>query len=159
MLCRVVVSAVLFAAPDAMADPAPTQLRQAVAATSRRAAPLDLQLGDIRRFIPAEELDVPLDQAVDEVVVRSRRVREALPEQMPIPRGVDGFGWLLRNPTQIWRLFVPDPNMPGVPSRSPDDPIESPGAYRTRIGQPGRLIPDTYDPNRDPNRDPDRADR
>ena len=99
-------------------------------------APLDLRLGDIRKFIPTEELDAPLDAAIDEVVVRSPRVRSRLPERMPIPRGVGGFGWLLDHPTQFWRLFVPDPNR-AVPNRSIDDPQETPGAHRMRIGEPG----------------------
>lgn len=101
--------------------------------------PLDLRLGDIRKFVPTEELDTPLDAAIDEVVVRSSRVRSRLPERMPIPRGVGGLGWLLDHPTQFWRLFVPDPNR-AVPNRSIDDPQETPGAYRMRIGEPGRAL-------------------
>jgi hypothetical protein len=96
-------------------------------------------LGDIRKFIPTEELDTPLDAAIDEVVVRSPRVRSRLPERMPIPRGLGGLGWLLDHPTQFWRLFVPDPNR-SVPNRSVDDPQETPGAHRMRIGEPGRAL-------------------
>lgn len=102
-------------------------------------APLDLRLGDIRKLVPTEELDTPLDAALDEVVVRSSRVRSRLPERMPIPRGVSGLGWLLDHPTQFWRLFVPDPNR-AVPNRSIDDPQETPGAHRMRIGEPGRAL-------------------
>ena len=102
-------------------------------------APLDLRLGNIRKFVPTEELDTPLDAAVDEVVVRSTRARSRLPERMPIPRGVGGLGWLLDHPTQFWRLFVPDPNR-AVPNRSIDDPQETPGADRMRISEPGRAL-------------------
>jgi len=102
-------------------------------------APLDLRLGDIRKLVPTEELDTPLDAAIDEVVVRSPRARSRLPERMPIPRGVGGLGWLLDHPTQFWRLFVPDPNR-AVPNRSIDDPQETPGADRMRIGEPGRAL-------------------
>ncbi len=46
-----------------------------------------------------------------------------------------------QRPTQAWRLFVPDPNaLNTVPPRSPDDPQPPPGAYRTRIGEPGRIF-------------------
>jgi hypothetical protein len=114
MLVSVVVSAVSLGAPLAVAEPA---------ATRRIAPPLDLRLGDIRKFIPTEELDTPLDAAIDEVVVRSPRVRSRLPERMPIPRG----------------LGVPDPNR-SVPNRSVDDPQETPGAHRMRIGEPGRAL-------------------
>lgn len=120
MLVSVVVSAVSLGAPLAVAEPA---------ATRRIAPPLDLRLGDIRKFVPTEELDTPLDAAIDEVVVRSPRVRSRLPERMPIPRGVGGLGW----------LFVPDPNRV-VPNRSVDDPQETPGAHRMRIGEPGRTL-------------------
>ena len=130
MLVSVVVSAVSLGAPLAVAEPATTR---------RIAPPLDLRLGDIRKFVPAEELEAPLDEAVDEVVVRSPRVRSRLPERMPIPRGVGGLGWLLDHPTQFWRLFVPDPNR-AVPNRSVDDPQETPGADRMRIGAPGRAL-------------------
>ena len=130
MLVSVVMFAVSLGAPLAVAEPA---------ATRRIAPPLDLRLGDIRKFVPTEELDTPLDAAIDEVVVRSPRVRSRLPERMPIPRGVGGLGWLLDHPTQFWRLFVPDPNRV-VPNRSVDDPQETPGAHRMRIGEPGRTF-------------------
>jgi hypothetical protein len=126
-------------APLAVAEPAAAQQPLSAAATTRADPPLDLRLGDIRKFIPAEELDTPLDAAIDEVVVRSSRVRSRLPERMPIPRGVGGLGWLLDHPTQFWRLFVPDPNR-SVPNRSVDDPQETPGAHRIRIGEPGRAL-------------------
>ena len=130
MLVSVVVSAVSLGAPLGVAEPAETR---------RVTPPLDLRLGDIRKFIPTEELDAPLDAAIDEVVVRSPRVRSRLPERMPIPRGVGGLGWLLDHPTQFWRLFVPDPNR-SVPNRSVDDPQETPGAHRMRIGERGRTL-------------------
>lgn len=130
MLVSVVMSAVSLSAPLAVAEPATTR---------RIAPPLDLRLGDIRKFVPAEELEAPLDEAVDEVVVRSPRVRSRLPERMPIPRGVGGLGWLLDHPTQFWRLFVPDPNAPPIPTRVFDDPLlgVSP-SHRRLIGEPGR---------------------
>ena len=127
MLSRLVLSAILVAEPLAVAKPAET---------TRANAPLDLRLGDIRKFIPAEELDTPLDEAVDEVVVRSPRVRSRLPERMPIPRGVGGLGWLLDHPTEFWRLFVPDPNAPPIPTRVFDDPLLGvPPSHRRLIGE------------------------
>jgi hypothetical protein len=70
MLVSVVMSAVSLGAPLAVAEPATTR---------RVTPPLDLRLGDIRKFIPSEELDTPLDAAIDEVIVRSPRVRSRLP--------------------------------------------------------------------------------
>jgi hypothetical protein len=132
MLVSVVVSAVSLGAPLAVAEPA---------ATTRIAPPLDLRLGDIRKFVPTEELDTPVNAAIDEVVVRSPRVRSRLPERMPIPRGVGGLGWLLDHPTQFWRLFVPDPNAPPIPTRVFDDPLLGvPPSHRMLIGEPGRAL-------------------
>jgi hypothetical protein len=140
MLLPVVMSVVSFGAPAAAVGSAPDQRQPPGAATSTRAAPpLDLRLGDIRKFIPTEELDTPLDAAIDEVVVRSPRVRSRLPERMPIPRGLGGLGWLLDHPTQFWRLFVPDPNAPPIPTRVFDDPLLGvPPSHRRLIGEPGR---------------------
>ncbi len=101
---------------------------------------LDLRLGDIRKFVPAEQLNVPLDEVVDEVVVRSPRTRMRLPERLPIPRGAGGVRWLLDHPTQFWRLFVPDPNTSPLQTRSFDDPSRVPGAHRMLIGEPGRAL-------------------
>ena len=127
MLSRLVLSAILVAGPLAVAKPA---------ATTRADPPLDLRLGDIRKFIPTEELDAPLDAAIDEVVVRSPRVRSRLPERLPIPRGLGGLGWLLDHPTQFWRLFVPDPNAPPIPTRVFDDPLLGvPPSHRRLIGE------------------------
>ena len=139
LLVPVVVSAVSLGAPLAVAEPAAAQQPLSAAATARDAPPLDLRLGDIRKFIPTEELDTPLDAAIDEVVVRSPRVRSRLPERLPIPRGLGGLGWLLDHPTQFWRLFVPDPNAPPIPTRVFDDPLLGvPPSHRRLIGEPGR---------------------
>jgi hypothetical protein len=116
------------------------------------AEPLDLRLGDIRKFISPEELSAPLDESIDEVVVRSPRVRSRLQEHIPVVFGKDGLRSLWNDPTQIWRLVLPDPKDPGMPLRSEDDPRESPGAFRSRIGQPGQTYSDTYDPARDATR-------
>lgn len=116
------------------------------------ADPLDLRLGDIRKFISPEELSTPLDDSLDEVVIRSPRVRSQLQRQIPSVFGKDGPRWLWSDPTQIWRLVLPDPQDPGMPLRSENDPRESPGAFRSRIGQPGQIYFDTYDPVRDATR-------
>jgi hypothetical protein len=116
------------------------------------ADPLDLRLGDIRKFISPEELSTPLDDSLDEVVIRSPRVRSQLQQHIPSVFGKDGFRWLWSDPTQIWRLVLPNPQDPGMPLRSENDPREPPGAFRNRIGQPGQIYSDTYDPARDATR-------
>jgi hypothetical protein len=77
---------------------------------------------------------------LDEVVIRPRRQPPDLPERRAVPQGLGGLIWAATRPTQAWRLLVPDPNASPVPPRSADDPREPPGAYRSRIGEPGRIF-------------------
>ena len=115
------------ASPPAV-EPAPTTPR------------LDLRPGDLRRHVPREELHAQWTAELDEVVIRPRRQPPDLPERRAVPQGLGGLIWAATRPTQAWRLLVPDPNASPVPPRSADDPREPPGAYRSRIGEPGRIF-------------------
>jgi hypothetical protein len=101
---------------------------------------LDLRPGDLRRHVPRDELSAPWTESLDEVVIRPRRQPPDLPERRAVPQGLGGLFWAATRPAQAWRLIVPDPNAPPVPPRSVDDPREPPGAYRSRIGEPGRTF-------------------
>ena len=112
-----------------------------VAPAAAPAAPkLDLRFGDLRRFVSEGELYAPWTMDLDEVVIRPRRGPPDLPERRAVPTGLGGLLWGVRNPTQSWRLFVPDLNAPAPPLRSPEDPQQPPGAHRMRIGEPGRIF-------------------
>ncbi|MFN5011877.1 MAG: hypothetical protein ACK5F5_11785 [Gammaproteobacteria bacterium] len=125
--------------PGRSAQPALSQ-PVAPAAVSAAAPRLDLRLGDLRRFVSAEDLYAPWTTDLDEVVIRPRREPPDLPERRAVPTGLGGLVWGVRNPIQSWRLFVPDPNASAAAPRSPADPQPPPGAYRTRIGEPGRIF-------------------
>jgi hypothetical protein len=101
---------------------------------------LDLRPGDLRRHVPHDELNAQWTAELDEVVIRPRRQPPDLPERRAVPQGLGGLIWAATRPTQAWRLLVPDPNASPVPPRSADDPREPPGAYRSRIGEPGRIF-------------------
>ena len=101
---------------------------------------LDLRPGDLRRHVPREALNARWTAELDEVVIRPRRQPPDLPERRAVPQGLGGLIWAATRPTQAWRLLVPDPNASPVPPRSADDPREPPGAYRSRIGEPGRIF-------------------
>lgn len=130
------------ATPTAPAPHASSPSPPVSASGASSAAPkLDLRLGDLRGFVSAEELYAPWTTELDEVVIRPRREPPDLPERRAVPQGLGGLWWAAQRPTQAWRLFVPDPNaLNTVPPRSPDDPQPPPGAYRTRIGEPGRIF-------------------
>lgn len=101
--------------------------------------PLDLRLGDLRRYVPPEALYAPWTDELDEVLVRSHRRPPDLPERRAVPQGLGGLFWAARRPTESWRLFVPDPNAAAVPPRSPDDPQPPPGSWRLRLDQNGKV--------------------
>lgn len=109
------------------------------AAAAESAAKLDLRLGDLRRHVDPADLYTPLPRDLDEIIIRSRPLPDDIPEQRVLPKGLSGLWWGMNNPTQVWRLLAPDPNEVSRP-RSPDDPQPPPGAYRTRIGEPGRIF-------------------
>jgi hypothetical protein len=115
--------------------------RTAAAAESvaKPAAKLDLRLGDLRRHVDPADLYTPLPRDLDEIIIRSRPLPEDIPEQRVLPKGLNGLWWGVNNPTQAWRLLAPDPNEVSRP-RSPDDPQPPPGAYRSQIGEPGRIF-------------------
>lgn len=103
---------------------------------------LDLRKGDLRRFIPPEQLNEPWTAELDEIVVQSRRrTPPDIPENRAVPSGLGGLVWAAQQPTEAWRLLVPDPRAPEAgPPNNPDAPREPPGAYRSRIGEPGQIF-------------------
>lgn len=100
---------------------------------------LDLRIGDIRNLLPQAQWAEPLPTDIDEIIVRSRKREPDIPERKAVPPGLGGLFWAATRPTEAWRLLVPDPNQPEIPDRSVDDPKEPPGAYRSRIGEPGKI--------------------
>lgn len=118
-----------FAETSPLAPPRPSGLPQ-----------LDLRVGDIRSFLPRTEWAEPLPADIDEVIVRSRKKEPDIPELKTVPQGLAGLFWAATRPTEAWRLLVPDPKQPDIPNRSSDDPKEPPGAYRSRIGEPGKIF-------------------
>lgn len=99
---------------------------------------LDLSIGRLNAFMAPKEWFSPLPAEIDEVIVRGRRQPGELPDHKAVPQGLGGLLWGLRNPTESWRLLLPDPNVT-VPTRDGDEPREPPGAYRVRIGEPGKI--------------------
>ena len=128
----------LGAASDAHAEREPTATPAATVPVVV-SKPLDLQLGELRRFMAPTDWFTALPTDIDEVIVRGRRKPGEIPDRKQVPQGLGGLFWGARNPTQAWRLLVPDPNVQ-VPPRDLDSPQEPPGAYRSRIGEPGRIF-------------------
>ena len=71
---------------------------------------LDLRLGDIRRYVPVREWTAPLPEQLEDVEVVGRKGTPDMVETRPVPMGLGALFFAVRHPTQIWRIFVPDPN-------------------------------------------------
>ncbi len=125
-----------------LAMPAPVLAQASPLSPPRPAGvpPLDLRVGDVRSFLPPGQWAEPLPADIDEVIVRSRKKEPDIPERKTVPQGLGGLFWAATRPTEAWRLLVPDPNQPKIPDRSSDGPKEPPGAYRSRIGEPGKIV-------------------
>ena len=129
-----------LAPPVAAQGPsAATRPESAPEPASRAGQPLDLRLGELRSFMAPTDWFTALPSDLDEVIVRGRRKPGEIPDRKQVPQGLGGLFWGARNPTQAWRLLVPDPNVK-IPPRDADSPQEPPGAYRSRIGEPGKIF-------------------
>jgi hypothetical protein len=116
------------AAVSQAAEPASTDVTKAsVAATPldttgvRTRKPLDLRLGDIRRYITPEDYRVLMGAPAMEantVIVQADAPLLPAKSSQPIPGGIMAPFWALAHPTQAWRLLVPDLKRP------PDGPTE-----------------------------------
>ena len=103
---------------DAAPDPAATASSPAASTPPK---PLDLRLGDIRRYITPEDyralMGAPAMEA-NTVIVQADAPLLPVKSSQPIPGGIMAPFWALAHPTQAWRLLVPDLKRP------PDGPTE-----------------------------------
>jgi hypothetical protein len=81
---------------------------------------LDLRLGDVRRYVPTREWSAPLPEQLEDVEVIGRKGTPDMVETRPVPMGLGALFFAARHPTQIWRIFVPDPNFE-LPERDPSN--------------------------------------
>ena len=76
-------------------------------------APLDLKIGDIRKYMSPEEfraLISPPDER-DTVIVKADAPQVPMKTPLDVPGGILAPFWALAHPTQAWRLFLPDPRI------------------------------------------------
>jgi hypothetical protein len=101
-------------------------------------APLDLKLGDALRYFPLAELETPLDERFEEIIVNGQRM-QPLRDRRDVPPGLfPSLKYAATHPLDAWRIVAPVPNYL-IPDRSIDDPKEPPGSYRGRILEPGAI--------------------
>lgn len=105
-------------APAPAAAPAPepaTNPPPAPAAKPER-KPLDLRVGDVRTYMMPNEYRAALgapDAEKNTVVVEAKRELMPVEYEKPIPTWPLGpLWWGLKNPSQSWRIILPDINRP-----------------------------------------------
>lgn len=122
--------ALIFSAAVQAADPParpaadkPAQTAaQTPAATSTR-APLNLQIGDVRKYMMPNEYRATVDAPDADkytVVVEGRRELLPMKFEKPVPVGIVTPFWMLANPVSAWRALVPDLR---APPPGPPDPV------------------------------------
>jgi hypothetical protein len=121
-----VCAAAEAAEPAAVAPAAPS----APPASIPKAAvtkPLDLRIGNVRRYMPPEEYRAALgapDADKNTVVVEAQRELLPVKYERPIPPGLLMAPiWALMNPKESWRILLPDINHAPIP---PPDVVPPP---------------------------------
>jgi len=126
-------------AAEPVVSPEPAKAAPPVAAATPATAPapkttpvkpLDLRIGDVRRYMMPDEYRAALDAPDDDsntVVVEGRRELLPVDSEKPIPMGpLLPLWWGLTHPTQSWRIFLPDVNRGPEGPREPEDKIPPP---------------------------------
>lgn len=108
--------------PKAVASPATAP---ATPSTTAPRPPLKLRVGDVRHYMLPHEyreaIEAP-DLETTTVVVQGQKL---LPMKSlePVQPGLLAPIWALMNPSQGWRIFLPDPNSPAI---GPPDVVPKP---------------------------------
>jgi hypothetical protein len=109
MVCGVVAAA----EPPARATPAsarPTATKPAAPVTPPAAKPLDLRVGDVRKYMMPRQFQTALgapDADTNTVVVEGQR--EVVPMRMveDVPMGLGSLWYAAKDPKNAWRLLAP----------------------------------------------------
>ncbi len=135
--CLLSAAAVFAAEPVAIATPAAAEARAEAPApasapspdekSAKSNLPLDLRIGDIREYMSVEDfqaLSADRQPERNTVVVEARAELLEVKEDQPVPGGILAPFWALANPTQAWRIFLPDLKRPA--DEPPDSKIPPP---------------------------------
>ncbi len=113
-------------AADPPAGPKAVPPASGVIADGSPRKPLDLRVGDIRKYMMPDEYRALLegrDEERNTVVVEANVPRLPVKSDQPIPSGMPllPLWWAAMHPTQSWRILVPDLKAPppGPPDKIP----------------------------------------
>lgn len=111
-LALVLCGAAQAADPPVRSTP---QQNTPVQATLPAKRPLDLRIGDVRKYMMPNEFQAALsapDADKNTVVVEGTRDLPPLKSQQQIPGAIIAPFWAMAHPLQAWKIFVPDVNRP-----------------------------------------------
>jgi hypothetical protein len=115
-------------AADPPARPAPAAAAATVPAKPPEPAkPLDLRIGDIRKYMMPRDYQASLkvpDAESNSVVVEGQRVLVPMKTVEDVPPGLGSLWYAAKDPKNAWRLFAPVVNAPDT--RPPLDKIPPP---------------------------------
>jgi hypothetical protein len=118
------------AEPVAKPESAPsTQSPPAAPARSEPIKPLVIRPDDLRKYMPPEEYRALLGGLDDErniVLVQADAPLLPMKSELDVPGGILAPFWALANPTQAWRIFLPDPRIRIQDIPPPDTKIPPP---------------------------------
>lgn len=113
------VTLIICAAAEAVEPAAVVPVSQTVppAAIAKPAVtkPLELRIGNVRRYMPPEEYRASLgapDAEKNTVLVEGRSELLPVKYEQPIPVAPIAPFWAIFHPLQSWKIFVPDFNRP-----------------------------------------------
>jgi hypothetical protein len=109
----VLCGAAQAAEPPVRATPAQTAPLPVTRVPTKK--PLDLRVGDVRKYMMPNEFQATLsapDADKNTVVVEGTRDLPPLKSQQPIPNAIIAPFWAMAHPLQAWKIFVPDVNRP-----------------------------------------------
>src|SRR5215211_6727118 len=116
--------ALALASSAGVADELPA-VRQPASKPAPKPVPLDLTIGDIHLYLPAEVLATPARDELEEIIVNGQRP-EPLPEHRALPHSMIGaLFYAGSHPLDAWRVLVPDPYFE-IPDRTEDDTKDPP---------------------------------
>ena len=104
--------ALLLSAATAAADPP-----KPAATTPAVSKPLNLKIGDIRKYMTPNEYLVAIgapDADRSDIVVEGARAAPKLRSELPVPGGFGSLWYAATNPLQSWRIFLPNVNAPAA---------------------------------------------
>jgi hypothetical protein len=95
------------------AKPAPVAPSKPEGAKPALVKPLDLRIGDVRKYMTPKDyllaINAP-DADRTDVVVEATRDAPKLKSELPVPGGLASMWYAASNPSQSWRIFLPDVN-------------------------------------------------